>query len=183
MEVFTMNDNRFCQATAKGTGKRCKRAAIAGGTVCHMHGGAASQVKRKAALRVARQRAEVVIDRLGAQRDITPEEAILECITEAAGNVEIYRRLLAEIGLPVDADESAHLLIALYNQERDRLFTFASTAAKIGISELVIRISERQGEKLAEVLEGVFADPALGLDAVQRDVIRGVTAKHMKLVR
>jgi hypothetical protein len=129
--MLTMEDDRRCTAKSKRSGERCKRAAI----------------------RVSRQKAEILADRLGAQRDITPEKAILECITEAAGNVEMYRRLLVEIGLSVDADESGHPLIVLYNAERDRLFTLASTAARIGISELVVRISERQGEKLVKSLE------------------------------
>ena len=45
-----------CTATVHRTGERCKRAAIKGGTVCIMHGGAAPQVKRKAAERIAEVR-------------------------------------------------------------------------------------------------------------------------------
>jgi hypothetical protein len=177
-----MNENRRCTAKAKGTGKRCRQAAIKGGTVCRIHGGSAGQVKRKAALRVVQQETELLVDRLGMMRDITPEEAIMECITEAAGNVEMYRRRLAEVGVPVDADESAHPLIVLYNQERDRLFAYSSTASKIGLSETMVRISERQGELLVEVLEAVMADPMLALDALQRDAFRGVTNKHLRTV-
>ncbi len=177
-----MNDDRRCRAKAKGTGKQCKRAAINGGTVCSMHGAGAPQVKRKAALRVTQRKAELLVDRLGEMRDISPEQAILECITEAAGNVQMYRRLVAEAGLPLDSQDSTHPLVVLYNQERDRLFSFASTANKIGLSEAMVRISERQGEKLVEVLEAVIADPALSFDAAQRDVFRGVTAKHMRAV-
>lgn len=42
-----------CSAKAKRTGKRCTRNAIAGGTVCIMHGGAAPQVIRSARARLA----------------------------------------------------------------------------------------------------------------------------------
>lgn len=42
---------RQCKATTRG-GKRCGNAPIEGGTVCRMHGGAAPQVKRRAALRL-----------------------------------------------------------------------------------------------------------------------------------
>lgn len=42
-----------CTAKAKSTGDRCKRGAIHGGTVCRMHGGAAPQVQKKAAQRIA----------------------------------------------------------------------------------------------------------------------------------
>lgn len=42
-----------CTATAKSTGRRCREPAIAGGRVCRVHGGAASQVQRRARLRLA----------------------------------------------------------------------------------------------------------------------------------
>ena len=52
-----------CKAKAKSTGKPCRRNAIAGGTVCQVHGGAAPQVKRKAAERL-RALVHPAIDRL-----------------------------------------------------------------------------------------------------------------------
>lgn len=41
-----------CTATAKTTGKQCRRGAIHGGTVCKKHGGGAPQVKKAAAQRL-----------------------------------------------------------------------------------------------------------------------------------
>ena len=45
-----------CSAKAKSSGNQCRRDAISGGTVCQVHGGAAPQVKRKAAERIAEAR-------------------------------------------------------------------------------------------------------------------------------
>lgn len=42
-----------CQAKSKQTKKPCGRTAIAGGTVCRYHGGAAPQVQKAAAVRLA----------------------------------------------------------------------------------------------------------------------------------
>lgn len=42
-----------CSARSSRSGQRCKRAPIAGGHVCRHHGGAAPQVRRKAAERLA----------------------------------------------------------------------------------------------------------------------------------
>lgn len=42
-----------CRAQSKSTGKRCQKQAIPGGAVCRNHGGAAPQVKNKAAERLA----------------------------------------------------------------------------------------------------------------------------------
>lgn len=44
---------RRCTATSKGSGNRCQQPAIPGGWVCRYHGGAAPQVKQKAAERLA----------------------------------------------------------------------------------------------------------------------------------
>lgn len=41
-----------CHATSKGSGKPCQRQAVAGATVCRVHGGAAPQVKNAARLRL-----------------------------------------------------------------------------------------------------------------------------------
>jgi len=49
-----VDDSRQCTATAKSTGERCQRAAIIGGNVCHVHGGAAEQVQQKAQERLDR---------------------------------------------------------------------------------------------------------------------------------
>jgi hypothetical protein len=42
-----------CNATSKSTNKPCQKSAIRGGTVCRSHGGAAPQVRNKAAARLA----------------------------------------------------------------------------------------------------------------------------------
>ena len=78
-----------CTATAKSTGERCKKDAITGGTVCHQHGGAAPQVRRKAQERLDRMADDVTADM---QANI---EDLLE-LYEAAGpdeKVEIMKEL------------------------------------------------------------------------------------------
>jgi hypothetical protein len=47
-----MSDPRRCTANSRQTGKRCKNASRPGGRVCRYHGGAASQVQKKAAERL-----------------------------------------------------------------------------------------------------------------------------------
>lgn len=43
-----------CTATAKSTGERCKKDAVPGAEVCHLHGGNAPQVREKAQERLDR---------------------------------------------------------------------------------------------------------------------------------
>lgn len=50
-------ERRQCTATAKGTGKQCKRSPIPGGTVCVKHGGGAPQVQKS-----ARDRLNALVD-------------------------------------------------------------------------------------------------------------------------
>lgn len=48
-----MDESRRCQGhLTDGSGRRCKRAAILGGTVCVKHGGGAPQVRAKANERI-----------------------------------------------------------------------------------------------------------------------------------
>lgn len=47
-----MKDGRQCHARSKRSQTQCKRPAIRGGTVCHIHGGASPQVQRAAADRI-----------------------------------------------------------------------------------------------------------------------------------
>lgn len=49
-----------CKARSSRTGERCKRPPIRGGAVCHTHGGATPQVKRKAAERLKALQAPAV---------------------------------------------------------------------------------------------------------------------------
>ena len=57
-----MDEDRQCTATAKSTGERCQRAAIKGGSVCHVHGGATPQVKQKAQERLDQMADSVTAD-------------------------------------------------------------------------------------------------------------------------
>lgn len=87
---------RQCTAKSSQSGKRCRKSAIQGGTVCATHGGRAPQVKDRARLRLAalvdpaittlaremtgaqasndRQRAaNSILDRAGMSRGVPPE--------------------------------------------------------------------------------------------------------------
>jgi hypothetical protein len=53
MDALNPLSGSRCTAHSKRSGKPCERSPIPGGTVCHYHGGAAPQVKKSAALRLA----------------------------------------------------------------------------------------------------------------------------------
>jgi hypothetical protein len=91
-----------CTAVSKQTGKQCKAKAIPGGTVCRWHGGAASQVKAKAAIR-----AEVLNWGLG-DSHVDPGEVLLRLVTQSAARAEMYARLLQEAFDAAERLKQAH---------------------------------------------------------------------------
>jgi hypothetical protein len=91
-----------CKAIAKQTGQRCKRKAIPGGKVCRWHGGAAGQVKAKAAIR-----AEVLNSGLG-DSTVDPGEVLLRLVTQSAARAQRYA---SELEALVDAGGLADALV------------------------------------------------------------------------
>lgn len=91
-----MKDERQCTATAKGTGQRCRRAAVPGGTVCRLHGGNAPR-SQAAALRLERPAAQAEWERAygslaaDGDRQVNPAVVVLAEIRWTSAHVEWLR--------------------------------------------------------------------------------------------
>lgn len=177
-------------------GEPCGRDAIAGGTVCQTHGGSAPVVKARAAVR-----AEVM--RWGL-RDVAadPGEVLLRLVTQSARRADLYAEELERITTAADTLEEALIgdsrvlvgdelakvgefirgFAVLEAQERDRCANFAAKAVAAGLEERMVRLAERQGALLADVIRKVLDDPDLGLSSDQRRVASQVAARHLRLV-
>ena len=101
--------HRQCTAKAKGTGERCRRPPIRGGTVCEKHGGSAPQVKRSARRRLlemaepAAAALSIALDTAVRQRDVPRIVAVAKAILDRAGHpagAELH--VQAEVGMKVD---------------------------------------------------------------------------------
>lgn len=79
-----------CTATAKSTGERCQRPAVKGAEVCYQHGGAASQVQKKAQERLDQMADDTTAD---IQRNIED----LQDQYEATDDVEKRLDILSEM--------------------------------------------------------------------------------------
>lgn len=190
--ALTAQPPTLCGAATKGSGQPCRRPSgwgtdHVGYGACKLHGGSTPTHRRHAVkLMLAHE-----ITSLGQQLDITPEEAILQQVREAAGNVALYRQLvstfkLEEGGVWVRTESKAkpaeaerHIAVALYDQERDRLARLAKLAIDAGIAERLVRVAEAQGELLAQVVQRALDDPEWGLSAEVRERGRQVFARHM----
>lgn len=137
----------------------CNAWAIKGGTICHAHGGAAPQVKAKAAIR-----AELATWRIGDALD-DPAETLLRLITQARRRADAYADELEQLvadspnlrealvgetwvsGDNIDtykAGEYIRGLAQLEAQERDRLAGFCSKAIAAGLAERMVQVAEKQ---------------------------------------
>ncbi|NSX37817.1 hypothetical protein HTS88_15645 [Pseudarthrobacter oxydans] len=188
-----------CGAKAKGTGERCKRAPIAGGTVCRVHGGASSSVKAAAARRAQEEAARQQLMALGEPEDIDPSEALLRLISWKYGEVKWLRQRVqnlpgheltwgvaqTDVGLtaegPIDkVTERAAPSVwwALLRQAEDQLANYAERALRAGIEERKVRIAEQQGDLVAAVMMNIFQ--RLALTPEQWEAVHVVTPQELR---
>jgi hypothetical protein len=218
-----------CTAVSKQTGKQCKAKAIPGGTVCRWHGGAAGQVKAKAAIR-----AEVLNWGLS-DSHVDPGEVLLRLVTQSAARAEMYARLLQEAfdaaerlkqadeeGTKIEAlgDENADTaetarrdlgrifntgglaalvgnthgaakdvgvyvtgeairgLADLEAKERERCANFASKPVAAGLAERTVRVAERQGQLMVEMVQAALRE--VDLSPEQASAFRAALAKQAR---
>jgi hypothetical protein len=192
-----------CVATTK-SGAQCKTDSVQGATVCRMHGGSAPAVKAKAAVR-----AEVMRWTLGDAVD-DPGEVLLRLVTQSRMRVDAYSSLIEQKiadgqtlygndftlehilvgnsmvaigeGEAVKVGEYIRGLVQLESQERDRLGMFAAKAIAAGLAERQVRLAERQGELLAELMRMIATDPEMGFSPAQREAMPHVLRRHLALV-
>jgi hypothetical protein len=73
--------------------------------------------------------------------------------------------------------EAIRGLADLEAKERERCANFASKAVAAGLNERMVRLAERQGELLAQVIRGVLDE--LGLSAEQKQLAPEVVRRHL----
>ena len=75
--------------------------------------------------------------------------------------------------------EAIRGLADLEAKERERCANFATKAVAAGLAERQVRLAERQGELLAQVIRGVLDE--LGLSAEQKQLVPEVVRRHLVL--
>jgi hypothetical protein len=86
------------------------------------------------------------------------------------------------IGPDHNRDLAPHVLIHLWNQERDRHAKFCKMALDAGVAERAVSMNENTGRRIAEVIQAVLSDPVLGLTEDQRMTARRNAARQLALM-
>lgn len=98
---------------------------------------------------------------LGMPIEANPQQALLEQVWEAFGNVAFLRSRVKDLGLePAVAGRSGdarpHIFVTMYNEERDRLAKMCQLAVGAGIAERAIAMAEQQAEAIVAVVTRVL---------------------------
>jgi len=184
-------------------GKPCTMQAVRGGEVCRMHGGQAPQVRAAADRRVAEQAARAAVATYGLPRDIDPGDALLEEVCRTAGHVawleqqvralspdelvwgrseEVEKGASEFPGTDTTQKAAPNVWVVLYRDERKHLVDVCKAAIAADIDERRVRLAERQGVLIADVIRRMLEDPELGLDRRQREVGRVVASRHLQVL-
>jgi hypothetical protein len=109
------------------------------------------------------------------------EEDILDSMASIGQGKTVARNQRGVIAGRIDPANwkaAPHVLVTMYNEERERLVKWAKACRDAGVEESRVRLAERQGEMLATVLRTLLASLAGALvsaglaDAVVRAVMR-----------
>jgi hypothetical protein len=176
---------KSCGAETR-SGKACKQSAGArtnhtGTGRCWLHGGASPNAEVAGVVQIASREAMV----MGAPLDgLRPDEALLECIRIAGGEVRYASERIAELDpdeavgpvvstRPLKEEKGAenpevrvedhagpalHIWIEVRHKAMDRLVNYSKVAIAAGLEERRVRVAEAQGHMLAEAIRGILRE-------------------------
>lgn len=197
-----------CGAATRSGGKCAKTAGWGtshpGIGCCKLHAGSTPNAELAGVVELARRQAAV----MGAPLAIEPQDALIQCIHITAGEVAYASAQIAlleeheAVGAVVTThvrpaklekgeDSSSrevtetryeapalHIWIRVRQQAMDRLVNYSKVAIAAGLAERQVRLAERQGQLLAQVIRGVLTD----LGVADHPEVGTVVRKHLTLV-
>jgi hypothetical protein len=81
-----------------------------------------------------------------------------------------------------DGDQAMHILLALYNEERDRHVRNCEKAIKAGVAERMVALAQNQGTMIARAFNGLIEamSAEFSLDSSQRERARQISANILR---
>lgn len=169
-----MNNVRRCQAR-RSDGGQCQRWALRGQLLCRIHGGGASQAIAAARRRqldedvkLVAQEASVKVEGFEPLLELrkTAAEAIAFKSFAAAQLVQL--RELARDN-PVTGAEQLRVVVSVYERALDRVAKTLADLVRLDVEGRITKISQAEGEVLAELVCTVLAEHGLdpGTDSVR----------------
>jgi len=154
---------------------------------CKFHGGCTPSHNKAAAEEIVRRGTLWYGDPV----DISPEDALLGEVQRTAGHVFFLERRIAQLNIESEAQVSSEdeikaallelsRLNSLYPAERRHLLQVCQVAIHAGLAERQVKLAERLGQQLAELLDGVLKD--LDLNEDQKKKAPGVVRGHLQVL-
>lgn len=196
--MSNLMDDRRCRAKSKGSGDRCKRAAIVGGTVCSTHGGKAPRTRAAAERRTAEAEVRQILGTVDLEApDEHPVETLLTLIRQKRAEVMWLRSVVRgfsedqliwgltehRTGLgpegPVDVETrrtEQNIWWKLLREAENQLASWTTAAAKAGVDERRLQIAEAEALMIVRVLDTFINRLQLSPERHReaRDIMAGV---------
>lgn len=164
---------RQCTSKAKGTGARCKRSPVPGAEVCVVHGGAAPQVRAKAAERLLTARIRGELAKVEIEPITDPAAAYADLAGEQWAFKELARQQIEVLESWASWSEGAEIKasVQVYTAALTAMQKTLADMLRIGLSAEALRAakerpSREQAEALQRVIDGLLG--GLDLSAEQR---------------
>lgn len=167
---------------------------------CGTHGARAPQAKAAAARRHQEAELEQAALTFGLRRDISPDDALLEQLQWTAGHVawllervqklapealvwgrtsEVARETSQFPGVDTTSEATPSVWLTLYERYQRHYMALIDLALKHRLDERRVRIAERDGARVAALLQGVLTE--LGHDPSDPSVMRIVSTRLQAL--
>lgn len=162
---------------------------------CKLHGGSTWSVSKGSHLRLVEKRIQAQMATYGVPLEVSPTDALLSVVHRTAGHVKWLADCIAELdpevltwgvtqvktgghdGGTTEAAEP-HVLLKLYQQERDRLIKASAEAIRCGIEERRVKLAEAQGALVAQAVRAILGD--LHLTAEQQAMVSEVVPRRLR---
>ena len=166
---------RRCKARSKGSGEQCKRSPVPGAEVCVVHGGAAPQVRAKAAERLLTARIRGELAKVEIEPITDPAAAYADLAGEQWAFKELARQQIEVLeawhSWSEGAGEQIKATVQVYTAALAQMQKTLADMLRIGLSAEALRAakerpSREQAEALQRVIDGLLG--GLDLSAEQR---------------